>query len=314
MTEFADIIDRADAGSLIPEPVAQEIIQEAPKQSVALTRMRRATMSSKTLKQPVLSGLPAAYWLNSDTALKQTTEAQWGNVIMTAEELAALVIIPDAVVDDANVPLWDQVKPLLAEAAGKLIDEAALFGVNKPTSWPTAVIPGAIAAGNTVTEGANADLAADVAALGGMVAADGFAINGFASAPGLNWRLVGLRDSTGRPVYAPALTEGTPSNLYGYPLNEVMNGAWDSDVAALLGADWSKFVVGVRQDLTYKIFDQMVINDAAGKVIFNAAQQDSKVMRIVMRVGFQVANPMTRVNGTAASRYPAGVLVPAETP
>ena len=47
------------------------------------------------------------------------------------------------------MPLWDQVKPLIAEAIGKKVDQAALFGVDKPASWPTAVIPAATAAGNT---------------------------------------------------------------------------------------------------------------------------------------------------------------------
>ena len=51
-----------------------------------------------------------------------------------------------------------------------------------------------------------------------------------------------------------------------------------------------------------------MISDDAGKVIFNSAQQDSKVMRVVFRVGFQTANPLTRVNPTAATRYPAGVV------
>ena len=36
-------------------------------------------------------------------------------------------------------------------------------------------------------------------------------------------------------------------------------------------------------------------------------QQDSKAMRVVFRVGFQVAQPLTRL-GTV---YPAGVVTPA---
>lgn len=308
MTGYNESIGRGD--TLIPEPIANEIIQELPQASVLLNRARRARMSSKTLKQPVLSALPDAYWVNGDTGLKQTTKAEWDNLVITAEELAALVVVPDAVIDDSSIPIWSEVRPLLVEAIGRKVDEAGLFGVDKPGSWPTAVVPAAISAGNVVDEGDNDDLAADVAELGQLVAEDGFAINGFASAPGLNWRLVGLRNDQGSPIYTPSLAAGSPSTLYGYPLNEVTNGAWDSTEATLLGADWSKFVVGVRQDITFSISDSAVITDSEGKVIVNAYQQDSKILRVVFRVGFQVANPLTRIGGE--TRYPAGVLVPAD--
>lgn len=307
MAGYNESIARGD--TLIPEPIANEIIQELPQASVLLNRARRVRMSSKTLKQPVLSALPDAYWVNGDNGLKQTTKAEWDNLVITAEELAALVVVPDAVIDDSSVPIWSEVRPLLVEAIGRKVDEAGLFGVDKPASWPTAVVPGAIAAGNVVEEGTGDDLAVDVAELGRLVAEDGFSINGFAAAPGLNWRLVGLRNDNGTPIYTPSLAAGTPSGLYGYPLNEVMNGAWDSDEATLLGADWRKFVVGVRQDITFSISDSAVITDTDGKVIVNAYQQDSKILRVVFRVGFQVANPLTRIGGS--NRYPAGVLAPA---
>jgi HK97 family phage major capsid protein len=304
MAGTADAISRTD--TVIPEPVANEIIKELPHASVLLNRARQVRLSSSTLKQPVLSALPDAYWVNGDSGLKETTKAQWENLVITAEELAALIVVPDAVIDDSSVPIWSEVRPLLVEAIGRKVDEAGLFGLDKPASWPTAVVPGATAAGNVVAEGSNDDLAADVAELGGLVAADGFAINGFASQPGLNWRLVGLRNANGSPIYTPSLAAGAPSTLYGYPLNEVTNGAWDSSQATLIGADWSKFVIGVRQDITFSLADQAIISDASGKVVVNAFQQDSKILRVVFRVGFQVAIPLTRIGD--ANRYPAGVL------
>lgn len=307
MAGYEESIARGD--TVIPEPIANEIIQELPKASVLLNRARQVRLSSKTLKQPVLSALPDAYWVNGDTGLKQTTKAEWDNLTITAEELAALVVVPDAVIDDSQIPIWSEVRPLLVEAIGRKVDEAGLFGVDTPVSWPTAVIPGAVAAGNVVTEGDGDDLAAEVAELGQLVAEDGFAINGFASAPGLNWRLVGLRNIQGSPIYVPSLAAGAPSTLYGYPLNEVTNGAWDAAEATLLGADWSKFVIGVRQDITFNISDSAVITDSEGAVVVNAYQQDSKILRVVFRVGFQIANPPNRVGGV--DRYPAGVLVPA---
>lgn len=313
MAGYANVLGRADLTDvLVPDQVINEIIAENPAQGVIRNRARTIRMSAKKAKQPVLASLPDAYWVDGDTGLKQTTTNTWANTTITAEELAVIVPIPDALVDDANVPLWSQIQPLLIEALDRKIDGAALFGTDKPDSWPTAVIPAAIAAGNTITRGTGADLGVDVASLGQKIAKQGFGVNGFAAEPGLQWELVGLRNDNGTPIYTPSLAAGTPSGLYGYPLNEVLTGAWNPAVASILAADWSKFVVGVRQDVTFDIFSEGVISDAAGKVVLNLMQQDTKALRVVFRVGFQVAKPMTRVGGT--NGYPAGVIVPAVTP
>lgn len=312
MAGFAEMVGRTNVP--IPETVSQEIIKELPQASVALTRMKKARMSTKTAKQPVLSVLPDAYWLSGDTALKQTTHAEWTNLMITAEELAVLAPVPNAVIDDTSLDVWGELRPLLVEAIGKKVDQATLFGVDKPASFPTAVVPGAIAAGNFVETNAAGDIPQHIALIAQKVEEDGFSVDGFAAKPGLQWQLIGLRAEDGHPLYTPALSPGQPSGLYGFPLNEVKNGAWDSSVVSLIAADWTKFVVGVRQDMTFDLFDQMVISDADGKVIFNAAQQDSKVLRLVFRCGFQIANPLTRVNPNNSTRYPAGVYVPDQTP
>lgn len=312
---MADSITRDDLGqALIPPEYATQIIQDAPKASVMLSRANVQTMSTKTRTQPVLSQKPMAHWVGGDNGLKQTTKQMWKDLTITAEELAAIVPIPEAVLDDANIPLWPQVMPRLASAIGYKLDEAALFGTDKPSSFPTAIIPGAIAAGNTVTEGTGKDLAQDVASLGLKLAQEGYAANGFATAPGFNWKLVGMRSDQGAPIYTPSLSADSPSALYGYPLNEVNNGAWNPTVASLLAADWSNFVVAVRQDITYKLLDQAVISDESGKVVMNLAQQDMVALRVTFRVGFQIANPVNDVQSDETKRYPAAVLVPASAP
>lgn len=306
---FASQINRGDLGSsLIPDEVSQEIIQTIPQSSVMLTRAKRISMSSRKKTQPVLATLPDAYWVQ-EGALKQTSKTGWEDVQITAEELAVIVPIPDSVVDDAKINLWQTVKPLIAEALGKKIDAAAIFGVDKPATWGTDILAGATAAKNTVAQGAGVDLAQDVATLGETLSRQGFSVNGFASQPGLNWQLVGLRNAQGTPIYTPSLAQGTPASLYGYPLNEVANGAWDATRAVLLAADWSKFVIGVRQDITYQVFDQGVISDSTGKVVYNLMQQDAKALRVVMRVGFAVANPVTRTVAKG-KQFPAGFITP----
>lgn len=310
MAGYDDIINREGADALVPVEYAREIIQEAPQDSAALAMMRKVPMSTKTKSQPVLSVLPQAYWVNGDTGLKQTTEQQWTNQVITAEELAAIVVIPDALFDDANVPLWDEVKPYLRQALGQKIDAATIWGVDKPASWTTpSLIPGAIAAGNSVVLGTGADIGVDVASVGEIIAQDGYSLNGFASRPGLQWSLRGIRDENGQPIYSNLIGENGGPGLYGYPLNEVKNGSWDDDTAQLVAADWSKFIVGVRQDITFRIFSEGVISDADGKVIVNLMQQDSKALRVVFRVGYVGANPITALNSDDDTRFPAGVLL-----
>jgi len=293
---------------LVPEPVSKEILQELPTSSVLLQRARQVPMSTKTSRMPALDVLPMAYFVGGDTGLKQTSSQDWKNVDLIVEEIAAIVPIPEAYLDDAQIPIWSEVRPRMQEAIGSVLDGAALFGVNKPSTWPTAIYQGAVASGNTVIAGAGDDVAVDIANVGEKLSQDGYAINGFASRPGFTWRLNTMRSSQGAPIYQPNLQGGLGGNLYGYGLSEVTNGSWDNSEAELIAGDWSKAMVGMRQDISFKMFTEGVISDDDGKVVLNLMQQDSVAMRVVMRVAYATANPVTRLNADGATRYPFGVL------
>jgi len=183
----------AGVDPLVPQPLATEIIQEAPQASAALSLMGRTTLSSHTQRLPVLDVLPVAYWVGGDTGMKQTSAQAWKNVVMVVEELACIVPIPEAYLDDADVPLWDQVKPRITEAVGALIDSAVLWGINKPSTWGESVFVGATKSGHSVIEGTGVDLGQDVSALGLTMAQSGYTLDGFAAMPGMKWKLEATR-------------------------------------------------------------------------------------------------------------------------
>lgn len=315
---YNNVIDRATNTAIeIPEQVANEVIQEATASSVVASLARKVRMSSKTYRQPVLDVLPDAYWVSGDTGLKQTTSVEWDSIYLTAEPLAVLVVIPDEFIDDATIPIWSEVRPLVAQAFGRKIDNAALWNLDRPASWTGSVYQSAAAAGNYVEIGQNAtlagngnttsDLATDVAAMGLQLAEDGFNLDAFAAQPGFNWRLVGQRSANGDPIYTSLIGENR-QGLYGVPFTESRNGAWDSEVK-LIGGDWSKAILGTRQDMTYTMHTDAIISDGSGNVVFNAMQQDSKIMRVVGRFAFAIANPVTSLNSTRSSRSPFSLLV-----
>lgn len=307
---YNNIVGTADLSEQqIPVQEIREILKTAPEQSVVLTRARRVPMSARSARQSVLSTLPDAFWVTGETGMKQTTKAAFSQTTITAEELAVIVPIPDALIADSNVPLWNEVRPLLTEAIGKKIDEAALFGTDKPASWPDGIVPAAIAAGNVAQLSDSVDLPGAFLDIATKASKSGAAISSFVAEPGLNWQLRGLKDANGQYLFG-APTAGGPATLFGFTLDEVRNGAWNAEAAVGLGIDWSRFVVGVRQDITFDLFSEGVISDDAGKVVLNLMQQDTKALRVVFRVGFQVMAPMIRLGGETAP-YPAGVVTPA---
>lgn len=311
MAIYNSITGRADLTDVVmPDQVVTEIIKGAPGSSIILDNARRTPMNKKKAKQPVLAKRPKAYWVDGDTGLKQTSDFGFEDLTMTAEEMAVIIPIPDAVVDDSDIPLWAEVKPLIAEAFGELLDQSAIFGTGKPASWPAGLVPAANTAGNVAQLSAEKDLGLAVAELGEKMAKTGVAPNSFIARPGLNWSLLGMRDKNGQHIYSAGNPiTGVPSSLYGYKLQEVTNGAWNPKAAELLAVDWSKVFVGIRQDVTYDLFSEGVISDANGKVLLNLMQQDTKALRVVFRVGFQYAQPYS---GLARKKVtPAGVITPA---
>ena len=314
MAGFNDLITRTDVP--IPTEEVGELLKVMPEESILLKRARRQPMSTKTVKQTIMTTFPDAYWVDGDTGLKQTTKQSFSQPTMTAEELAVIAVVPDAVIDDSSLPIWETLRPYLAEAIGKKVDAAAIYGTDKPASWPLALVPGAIAAG-VITPGNLAATPADerkdagqlVADLGLKMARDaGANLSGLIAQAGTGWELDRIRDADRRPIY-----DGVAGALRGVPFDELKNGAWSSvgtgDTAVpLIGVDWSQVYVGIRQDITVKMLDQAVISDAAGKVVFNLAQQDAKALRIVFRVGYQAVMPVNHQQTDAAKRFPAGVI------
>ncbi|MDT8901162.1 phage major capsid protein [Anaeroselena agilis] len=310
---YNDKIARTDVN--IPEEVSKEILQDIPKASLMMQLMRKLpNMARGVAKLPVLSTLPNAYFVNpTDTGHKQTTKQAWENVSITAEEIACIVPIPEAVLDDADYDIWGEVKPRIVEAFGALFDAAVMFGTNKPASWPNGIVTQAIAAGHTVTIGTGDDIADDIGGDGGvmsLIEADGFSVNGFAAASTVKAKLRGLRASTGELIFQPSLQAGTPSTLYGSPIVYDENGAWNDAVALMVAGDFRQALYAIRQDMTYKILDQAVITDADGVIQYNLAQQDMVALRCVMRLGWVLPNPVTRKNTNKATRCAFGVLAP----
>lgn len=307
-------ITRTDASGLIPEPITREIIQGVTEGSAVLRMGRRLpNMTSKTQTMNVLDMLPTAYWVDGDTGMKQTTKMAWDKKKIYAEELAVIVPIPEAVLDDADYDIWGEVRPRLVEAFGKKIDAAILFGTDKPATWRAGIVPAATTAGATVTK--TADVYADIMGENGLIAKvenSGFLPTGIMSAVQMRATLRGLRDTTQNPIFKSDMQGSTQYALDGIPMDFPMNGAFDPTAALMIAGDFSQLTYSIRQDVTYKLLDQATIVDPSdNSILYNLAQQDMVALRAVMRLGWEIPNPINAFNSSNSNRFPFAVYVPA---
>lgn len=303
-------IDRTDAAGLLADQNIGEILENAAETSAALRTFRTLRMGTKVTKMPILTTLPQAGWVNGDSGRKPTGEVKWDKKTLTAEEAAVIVPIPENVFDDSEFGVWEEVRPRVAEALGKIIDEAVLFGVNAPSSFDDSLFEGAFGAGQVVYEGGGVDLADDINDTWAEVEAVGFDVNVQYASRRIRARLRGLRDENNNPIYLESLRgDGSARSLMGEDIEFVTNGAWDSDQATLIAGDRRAAIIGIRQDVTYKILTEATLTDGSGNVTFSLAEQDMIALRAKFRLGFVVADTVTAETGQ--QEYPFALLAPA---
>ena len=308
----AQIIDRTGAASLIPEENAREIIQGVVTQSAVLQRGRKLpNMSSKTYKMPVLDMLPIAYFVNGDTGAKKTTKQAWDKKFITAEEIAVILPIPEAVLDDSDYDIWGEVKPRVIEAFGKVIDGAVLFDLDKPSTWRDGVVTTATKAGSVVTLATGDDLYDKIMAEEGIIAKieeSGYFVNGHMADISMRAKLRGLKDTTGNPIFKSDMQNGTTYSLDGSPMNFPDNGAFDKSKALMISGDFSQLVYAIRQDITFKLFTEGVVQNTDGSIAYNLMQNDMVALRAVMRLGWEIPNPINSMKTDKTKRCPFAIL------
>ena len=299
------MIKKSDAYALFEPDVMSEIIEGTIKQSAVLSMFRRLpNMTSNKMKMRVLDSLPMAYWVDADTdnGRKKLTKMAWDNKYITAEELAVIVPIKEDVLDDADYDIWADVRPRLVEAFGKAIDSAILTGVNKPKGFRVDLLSSVVNAGAVVTQGADQTLYSAINDAMVKVEESGYNPTGLVGGVGVKGQFRMMLDTSGQPIAGTEI--GNMPKFY------VDNGSGDKDKSLMVVGDFNQAVYSIRQDITYKILDQAIIQDpATGAILYNLAQEDMVALRVVMRLGWEIPNPINALNPDEATRFPFASIV-----
>jgi hypothetical protein len=67
---------------------------------------------------------------------------------------------------------------------------------------------------------------------------------------------------------------------------------WDNTHGDALVGDWSKLLVGVREDIRFEMSTEGILQDDTGAIVVNAFQDDVTLLRAFMRVGIAIGKPI----------------------
>jgi HK97 family phage major capsid protein len=272
----------SDFESLIPTTVAREVIASLGERTSPLMRLCRVVqMPSAEAQIPVISAAPVSGFVDPLGGLKPDAAVEWAAVLLQAGEIGAVVPVPQSFIDDTTLNVTASVQDELAASFARTFETAALYGGgDAPAAWPagglTAPANAPAASGATVLEAVDAALS--------MLEAEGVQPDGILGGAAL---AAALRKEM---VAALAPFTSAPQSLWGIPI--LTSTFWDDTVGVALVGGFRDVVVGVRQTITYTVSDQGITIDGAGKVLLNALQQDSIIVRAFMRIALQAVKPI----------------------
>ena len=302
------MISHSDVDALIPEGEVREIFQGIEKESQVFKLCTRLpNMSSNRTRIKVLDTLPIAYWQGSSTAFKKTSKQAWKNKYLVAEEIAVIIPIAEADLDDAEYDIWGQVKPKIVEAISKMVDKVVLFGgEDKPESFPDSILVSAFEKGFVREKGNDETIYNAISETMGLVEESGYSVNGLVAGPSIKKVFRGMTDTTGQLI--------TGDEISALPRAIVENGAWDKSKATAVVGDFKQAVFSIRQDITYKLLTEGVIQDPSdNSIVYNLAQQDMVALRVTFRFAWQLPNPVNRLAEDEEGRLPFAVVAPASS-
>jgi HK97 family phage major capsid protein len=258
-------------------------------------------MGTSVFEYPLPKTFPKAGWVNAAGGRKPFTDLKMDVDSMKAEELAAIIGIPNVYRDDSTINLWNYARPLLAEAFAVALDDAVFFGEDAPPSFP---VGGVAAAATNVPGGSDhVDTLNDAMS---AVEMGGLPVTGFAADIAVRGALRNMRDSDGALICGcEQAGQYERTSLFGLPIAYTQFTQPQPDTFV---GDWKYLFIGVRQDIRYEFSTDATIVDNAGNVVLSAFQDNVTVLKAWGRFGCAIVRPVTRRAPDGANAFATTTL------
>lgn len=240
----------SEGGYLVPEELRTEVFRILPDVTVMRKLARVLPMSTDTLKLNTNTAKPTAYW-TAEYQSKSTTSAEFGQVVLSPNDLVCLLPISEQLLADANINLVNFIVQLFSEAMGAAEDKA--FFTGSGSGQPRGINQESIT--QRTPNGASPSLD-DIIDLIDAIPQGALRSNSIAFVGNRSVKRAfrKVKDTTGDYIWRDGKggvggggeSIRLPDTLYGYPFYEQN----DLPDRQLYFGDWSNYIIGDRQTMS----------------------------------------------------------------
>ena len=259
----------------VPIEIANEVIKGIVTDSIALQICKKVPMQSDTKVLPMLTDSGKAYWVDEGEKIGTTLNA-WKYPELVAKKLAVIIPVTREKLSDSVLDVMEELKSGIAEQFVKAIDSAVFFGTDSP--FESSVF-GAIEEESKVECESESEFATSISNALGKVEQYDLVPNSIVASPTQKKVIRNAKDSNGN-----ALITNTgvleQSSIYQTPISYVTSGAFDNSRAQVLVGDFSRAILGIRDDIEYSTMTQGTVGD------INLGERDIIAIKCTMRIAF----------------------------
>jgi HK97 family phage major capsid protein len=261
----------------VPTEIASDVIKNIVTQSTAFSVCRHVPMTSDKKVLPMLSDTGTAYWVEEGESIGTSIHG-WEYPELEAKKLAVIIPFTKEKMDDSVINVMDEIKQGIADAFSRAIDSAVFFGVNTP--FTTNIFEEAEK--QKVVRNKDESLDISISNAIANIESNDLNPNGMVGSIKLKNEIRLLRDSNGNAIQVPGGVSG--SMIYNLPIYYPTTKAFDSSKAQLIIGDYSRAVIGTRNDMTYEVLDQATVGGV------NLAEKDLVAIKCTLRFAFNVVD------------------------
>lgn len=260
----------------VPVEIANEVIKNIKELATSMQIMRKVPMATDKKVLPTLTDTGTAYFVEEGEAIG-TSLHNWNYPTLQAKKLTVIIPMTKEKLEDSILNVMTELQQGIADAFARKIDNEIFFGTG--SVFETSVYKEANKQPITSTGKFNVDLSKSMA----LVEANDLSVSHIVSHNGVKATLRDLVDTNGNSLVLQGGATG--QQIFNTPIAIVGNKAWDSVKAQSIIGDFSKSIIGVRDDITYEILKEATVGD------LNLAERDLVAVKCTMRFGFNIVDP-----------------------